>query len=376
MTKRHTFVGALCLTTTLFWSPIAQGSAADDAAHIAEAKTTAYLKVLEANEAIHLALLEGEDTEEKVQFAIDTFASFNASAMDLTPFDGLKPGLRGHEKTELFTDAFDLFTNMAQAHNGMIAALHLMYGEFEGNKIKRNFTFIDLRPCEVAEYKGQDAQDFNRGLKWENLLLKFQMAKQHNTIETKLRRRFEVHQGLKLKKLRGQYEQAAHTVTETTIAFSGIDVLYPGDIPDAPDALDASTADLDTLKRELSDFETEAKAYAKPLTEAKKWQAAYKLITDRYGKLKGERDQIIAEFDKFSDENEDVPATFETLPVLSGNALADLKKQMQAVEEVLKPLRVSLRKAKKWKSATSKDDDEAGADVEGGAGAEGDDGGA
>tara|TARA_R110002095_G_scaffold103745_3_gene90923 strand:+ start:1430 stop:2713 length:1284 start_codon:yes stop_codon:yes gene_type:complete len=290
------------------------------------------------------SLLEGEDTEEKVQYAIGTFTE--EKTPDLSAFEGLTG--RGEDHMFDYEKAVSIFEGIGRARNAMIQALNLMYEEDSTNK-KANNRFALLNLTDVKGYP----HDFQPGLNWGTILIKLELLpKALPGLVNMLKEAFEDHKALKVKRLQNAYSALAVQVLRSADVFDTINDLYPK--PEKPVAENVSGDDLDTLKQKLSDFEKDVLAYDMDRVKAETWERAFKKLHAQHAPLVKAQEKLEAAFEVLRQANDQNPNVKEVgdLPDISGEGdLATLKEILDDIAKAQSVLTESLAQAKTWQKA-------------------------
>ncbi len=291
------------------------------------------------------SLLEGEDTEAKVVFALETFST-EFERPDLSEFEDLKQTGKGSDHPGLFERAKELFIEIATRRDGMLEAMALMRKEYEGNEL----AVTGLRPVDISDHQGHP-YDFQPALSWEMLLMKLTMLpKALPGLGEQLEGAFEEHKRLKAIGLKRDYNSLAVRARQVTQAFERINGLY--EKPDVLEPEDVSGDDLETLKQKVSNFEQAVAVYDIALLQAKKWQTTFDLYHKKYVSLTAKQEQLGTAFHLLREANGDNPhlKAVDELPEIAdeGN-LVTIKETLERIVEAQRLLTEALVLAKAWK---------------------------
>lgn len=244
-----------------------------------------------------------------------------------------------------FSEAEELFIQIAKRRNGMIEAMTLMQKEEEDNDLAvSKLLLIDL-----SDHKGHP-HDFQPVLSWDMLLMKLRFLPQSLPgLGESLIEAFKEHKRLKTISLKKNYSALAVQALKTTDAFTTINALY--DKPDALDPEDVSHDDLDTLKRKVSDFEQAVLAYDVELLKAKKWQQTFNAHHKKYVLLTAEQEKLASAFGVLEKANEANPhiKVVDDLEEIAGEGnLVTLKETLDDIVEAQRVLTETLVQGQSW----------------------------
>ncbi len=289
------------------------------------------------------SLLEGVDSEAKIKYAIDTFAT--ELEVDLSEFQSLKQNEAGSKYMGQFEAAKEIFIDITKRRNGMIEAMTLMQKEEEANEL----AVSRLLSIDLSDHKGHP-HDFQPTLSWDMLLMKLTfLPKSLPGLGESLAEAFQAHKVLKVKRLKNAYSSLAVQALRTTDAFTSINALYVKPVALVPE--DVSGDDLETLKQKVYDFEQAVLDYDLELLKAKKWQQTFNAHHKKYVLLTAEQERLASAF-KVLEEANDANPHLEDIGDLADIAdEGDLVKLQEALDDIVEAQRIlteALVEAKKW----------------------------
>ena len=234
----------------------------------------------------------------------------------------------------------------------MYEAFTLMFKEFSTNKGAN----INIRTVNLTTIDGindADYVDFNRGMGWATLCLKFGILQGYETLQGALQGAYDEHVKLKTKSLQRQYAALAKRLIPLQSSYGKINDLYP-DMPEDIEVLDVKAIDLEGLKEVVPEFKESVEAYKEGLTAAKKWHSSFMALHKKHTGYVKELETINANFATLRTANGDNPEIpeedledFDSLDDIG--ELEDIQTVLDTIAIQMKDHRVLLAKARKWK---------------------------